>query len=252
MGQLQTRGEDDDDEEAGDEIGLTLSGLDELDGDGDEYVYEFDEWKDSHRALLRERLEMLGVEHRWEGQSVVIAAEDEAWLERVLDQLEEDLSVQLEEDVEQIAYDLSEWDELQREALLELLTEEGVPHGVDGDELFVAEIDEMRTDEMVDRVLDPDRPDRSEIGGQEIMGALFVAADRLRHDPREHAASVAFMDAAAAAGSAAPPYGMDQAWWSDTGEAVSELAELIEDADSDDDLVREQADALRSRLRPYV
>jgi hypothetical protein len=45
---------------------------------------------------------------------------------------------------------------------------------------------------------------------------------------------------------------MDQTWWGDTVRSASELAALVEDADSDDDLVSEQADGLRSRLRPYV
>jgi hypothetical protein len=251
MGQLQTRDEGDDDE-AGDEIRLTFSGLDDLDGDADELVYELEEWKESDRAVLKERLELLGLDHRWEGSSLVIDPEHEAWLERVLDQVEDDLSLQIDDEVEQVAYDLSEWDELQREALLEVLADEGVPHAFEGDELFVNEIDEQRTDDLIDAVLDPDRPQRSEIGGQEVMGSLFVAADRLRHDPREHEGSVALVEAAGAARSSAAPYGMERSWWADTVQAAAELAALVEDAESDDDLVREQADGLRTRLRPYV
>jgi hypothetical protein len=251
MGQLQTRGEGDDDE-TGDEIGFTISGLDDLDGDDGELVYEFEEWTNGARAVLGERLALLGLEHRWEGTSLVIAPEDEGWLERVLDQVEEDLSLHVDEEEAQVAYDLAGWEDVPREMLLELLADEGIAHAMDGDELFVREEDEERVDDLVDEVLDPDRPQRSEIGGQEVMSSLFVAADRLRHDPAEHEGSVALVGAARAASTSAAPYGMERAWWEQTVRAATELASLVEDAESDDEVVREQADQLRSRLRPYV
>ena len=60
--------------------------------DGDEgsdvIVYELDEWTERARTVLRERLETLGVPHRWEdGSTLLIATPDEAWVERLGDLL---------------------------------------------------------------------------------------------------------------------------------------------------------------------
>jgi hypothetical protein len=88
MGVLQQRG-DDDDEHAE----ITIAGLDDLDGGStDELLYELDEWSDHDRAVLRDRLETLMVPHRWEDTTLVVAPGDEAWVERVMDQVEEDLA----------------------------------------------------------------------------------------------------------------------------------------------------------------
>jgi hypothetical protein len=251
MGQLQTRGEGDDDDELGEAFGVTISGLEELETDTDELVYELDGWADDAR-VLRDRLELLGVPHQWEGSSLVVSSADEAWVERVLDQVEDDLAQQVDPSIEQVAYDLSGWDEPLREALLDLLAEESVPHGLEGDELFVHEIDEQRVDEMVDAVLDPDRPSRSATGGLEVMGELFVAADRLRRDPADQDGIRSLGEAASGASAAAPPYGMDRAWWGGTVPAETALVALIDSDPEEGDEVGARAAELRDRLRPYV
>lgn len=252
MGQLQTRGEGDDDDAVGDDIGLSISGLEDLGRETEQVVYDLDEWNDDDRAVLRGRLELLAVPHRWEGASLVVAASDEAWVERILDQVEDDLSLQLENEVEQIAYDLSGWEEAQREALLDVLVEEAVPHGMDADELYVHEIDEQRVDELIDSVLDPDRPVQTSEGGNEVMGELFVAADRLRKDPKDHEGTLSLVDAARMAGASGAPYGVDRAWWQQTVTAAQELAALVEGDFLDDEQVMQAAESLRDRLRPFV
>src|SRR3546814_13417573 len=108
MGLLSERSEEDD--EQGD---VALSGLEDLDADRpDEMVYELDDWSERDRTVLKERLEALAVPHHWEEETtLVVAADDDAWVERILDQVEEDLSTALDEDVEQVACHLSHVDE---------------------------------------------------------------------------------------------------------------------------------------------
>ena len=55
----------------------------------------------------------LGAPHTWEGTTLVVAEEDEAWVERIMDQVDEELATAPDEaeDEEQVAYDLSEWDD---------------------------------------------------------------------------------------------------------------------------------------------
>lgn len=56
---------------------------------GDEVVYELDEWTDDQRRTLAVRLDGAGVPYAWEGSStLVVSAVDEDLVEEVLDELE--------------------------------------------------------------------------------------------------------------------------------------------------------------------
>ena len=93
------------------------------------------------RACSRDRLVTLGAPHTWEGTTLVIASADEAWVERIMDQVDEELSAppEDEDDDEQVAYDLSEWDDDSCVALLDALAADAIPYALDGDELFVGQ-----------------------------------------------------------------------------------------------------------------
>jgi hypothetical protein len=257
MGQVQRRSDEDGEDDLGlgsaTVPGLVLGGLEDLDAE-DELVYDLDDWSERDLAVLRERLETLAVPHRWEGPSLVVAASDEAWLERIFDQVDDDLSLALDPDVEQIAYDLSSWEPERRDALLEALVDEAVPHGWDGDELYVHEIDEQRVDELIDAALDPDTgpAQGGEGDGQRAMGELFVAADRLRSDPNHHEATLALVDGARLAATAPTPYGIEQRWWDEMVAAAGGLAALLESGTAVDEDVAAAAGELRDRLRPLV
>src|SRR5262245_34453510 len=109
MGLFTPRG--DEDEEDGE---VQLSGLEHLDGpgdgEGDEITFELDEWSEADRRLLADRLVTLGAPHSWEGSTLVVDEADEAWIERIMDQVDDELSPDAEakaDDEEQVAYDLS-------------------------------------------------------------------------------------------------------------------------------------------------
>lgn len=248
MGLLSSRSEGDDEHDE-----ITISGLDHLDGSGDEVVFPLGDWGDRGRDLARERFETLGVPHRWEEQSIVVAASDEAWAERILDQVEADLAVGLDPDVPQVAYDLAGWAPLERDRLFEVLEDEAIPFDVDEDELFVHEIDERRVDELVAVIVAPDAD--VELGteaGPALMGELFLAADRLAHDPADTDGALQLADAFRAAEGTTAPYGMDKAWWEGVRTQAGELRSLVDVEDLDDETVVVEATALREVLRPYV
>jgi hypothetical protein len=252
MGLLGQRSDEDD--ERGD---ISIAGMEDLDSTTEDTVYELDEWTERARTVLRERLETLGVPHRWEdGTTLLIATPDEAWVERVMDQVEDDLSLALDPDVAQVAYDLTDWDALGRERLFDALEDEAVPYGVDGEELFVHEIDEQRVDELIDSIVRPEGelPADGDDGvpGSETMGQLFVAADRLVHDPLDHEGTLALIDALRQAGSAPPPYGMDKVWWDAVLARADALVALRDTPEPDEGALVEAATELRDGLRPYV
>jgi len=254
MGLLTPRGEDD--EERGD---ISIAGLDDLDGGSgdDEITFELDEWTEPDRTVLRERLETLGVPHGWEGTTLVVTAADEAWVERVMDQVDDDLiaaqEAQEAEDDEQVAYDLNEWDDDSCLQLLDTLAAEAIPYGLDGDELLVAALDEVRVDEIVAAITTPGAT--LTLGGPasfEAMNELFVAADELVHDPDARGATSALVRSARAAAGASAPYGTESGWWDGVVARAGALADLVESPNPDGDHVIGLATALRDGLRPYI
>ncbi len=252
MGLLTPRGEDDEEEREGQ---IVIAGMDDLEGgDGDEITFELDEWSDQDRAVLRDRLETLGAPHSWEGTTLVVAAANEAWVDRIMDQVDEDLSTALEEeDDEQVAYDLSEWDDDSCLRLLDALAAETIPYGLDDDELLVASADEARVDEIVGAITTPGAT--LTVGGPasfEAMSELFVAADVLSHDPDDKSGVADLVKGARAAAGASAPYGMEPAWWDGVVARAGALADLVESPTPDSEQVTELAAGLRNELRPYI
>lgn len=258
MGLLTPQGEDD--EGQGD---ISIAGMDELDGGSgdDEITFELDEWSEPDRTVLRDRLETLGVPHSWEGSTLVIAATDEAWVERIMDQVDDDLITAQEaqgaedgdEDGDEVGYDLTEWDDDSCLRLLETMAAEAIPYGFDDDELLVAAVDEARVDEIVAAITTPGATLTA--GGPasfEAMNELFVAADELVHDPDDRGATAALVRGARAAAGASAPYGTEPEWWDGVVARAGALADLIESPNPDGDHVIGVATSLRDGLRPFI
>ena len=254
MGVWTPRGDEDD--EPGE---VQLSGLEKLDGperdDGDEITFELDEWSAEDRSVLAERLVTLGVPHSWEDTTLVIAAADEAWVERIMDQVDEELSAAPEDEAEeeQVVYDLSEWDDESCVALLDALSADTIPYGLDGDELVIGIVDEKRVDEIVAALTTPGAT--LTVGGPasfDAMSELFVAADELSHDPDDKGATRAIVAGARAAAGASAPFGTDPGWWDGVVARAGALADLVETPNADPEHIVELATAVRSELRPYI
>ncbi len=87
------------------------------------------------------------------------------------------------------------------------------------------------------------------------MGELFVAADRLVHDPGDGQGRRTIADGATEAATHTPPYGMDRAWWKELGDRLDAFARLLGGgvpAEPRTHAVTQAATALRDDLRPYV
>jgi hypothetical protein len=253
-------------------LGITISGLpgelDEPDergadasdaGDapeaGDEVVYELDDWSDIERQAIVDRLREAGIPHGWEGTSLHVSSLDEAAVENILDLIEGEAEPPLDNDRDQVAYDLSEWDDDLLTTLVGELRSAGVAYAWDGDELYVYADDEQAADELLDRVAHPHElppePD-DESGGAELLGEIFVAADRLQHDGGDHEGTVTMLDMSHAIEGAAPPYGLGEPEWKHVCERVASLGALLRADKLDEDAVMDAARDLRTALRPFV
>jgi hypothetical protein len=219
-----------------------------------ELEYNLDEWSALEHGAVTERLVEAGVPHRWDGTKLYVAGSDEAAVEAVLDAVE-GVNEPLDPDRDQVAYELSEWDDDQIAALVEALDAEGIQFAWEDDELFVYADDEQMLDALLDGVAHPHalpaEQDDGDAGG-ELLGELFLAADRLQNDPDDHETAVIVLDLARAADAAGPPYGLSQKEWTHLCERVGELSDLLRGPSGYENSVLAAARDLRNALRPYV
>ena len=129
--------------------------------------------------------------------------------------------------------------------------------------------DEERVDAMIDAIESPESPEEIKadeeeeveaeealeasegLDPQDVLSELFVASDRLMHDPLDHEGVLSLVDAARLAETLPLPYGFAPAVWNDLIIQVKQLQSSLE-GDVDDDVVIEQATTLRSTLRNFV
>lgn len=275
MGQLSDPYQQGDD----DELGITISGLPgemhEPEGDAppssaepvsgasgesdDAVVYDLGDWSAIERQAITERLTEAGIPHGWQDTALQVAAVDEAAVENVLDIVEgesDDADGEpLDAERDQVAYDLSEWEDDQIDLLVAALREAEVAHAWDGDEMYVYSEDEGTVDDLFDKVSHPHElaaeDDDGAVGG-ETMGELFLASDRLQSDPDDKQGTRSLLDLDEAVDPEAPPYGLGAPEWKHVCERVEALAELLRSDVLDEEAAIEAARDLRNALRPFV
>jgi len=161
----------------------------------------------------------------------------------------------LDDDKEQVGYELFDWDPTELDELDDILHELGLPHEwvADGYEVVVHEEDEARVDAVLPTIRFPDElPAEADDGDDtdaQVLSDLFVAADRLQAGTNGEAVSQ-FLDAAEGVGEG-PPYGVEDADWEAVVDLVDQLIDLFH-AGGPDERATELAYQLRRRLRPLV
>src|SRR5262245_41104633 len=237
---------------------------DDASGDGD-VVYDLDDWSEMERQAVTDRLQEAAIPHAWDGTERHVAAEDEAPVENILDLVEgesadgedeEDQPEPLDATRDQVAYDLAEWDDHQVDELVDQLTSAGIAFAWDEAELYVYADNEEAADEVFDKVSEAAGAaagsDDDGMAGAELMGGLFVAADRLQHDGEDHEGVIAILETSKAIEGSKPPYGVGAADWKHLVEQVVSLSDLLLEDKIDEEAVTTQARDLRTSLRPFV
>jgi hypothetical protein len=239
------------------------------DDDGEQTAYEFADLNEEERFVVDRVLADAGVVHAWDGTSLVVAPYDADEVDRLLDgaaDLDEHEGVDvddvlLDDEAEQVVYDLEDWDADKRTELDGQLEAEGIAHAFDetGD-LVVLAADEDRVDAIIDAIdfpdqldADHDAPDEG-LAAVEAMGALFVAVDRLKNDPADTTGTVDAVDAARRVAEHRTPFGFDPGAWDDIVGQAGALRRLLETEEEvvDDEAVEAAAKQLHTTLRPFV
>jgi hypothetical protein len=158
-------------------------------------------------------------------------------------------------DHHEVVYELDDWLPEERAQLGLLLDRDGIAHGWEGNDLIVAEVDEDRTEPLLDEV------DRSASGvfadttdgtddeeEYQALSDLFGTADRLAGDPEDKNKRPAFTDAVAAVLEWPTPFGLsDEQWWQIKNRSRS-VVEAIETG-AEADVVATRAASLSELLR---
>jgi hypothetical protein len=170
-----------------------------------------------------------------------------------------DADVDGEDDGDEVVFELTDWDDDARARLGEQLTTAGITHAWEDGDLVVDDDDADAAEDAIEAIEYPDQlpadadeeaPPAENEGSYEIMSALFVAADRLQHDPEDPVIGGEFDVAAETAGEAGPPYGIDAQVWQQVTELAANVADQLDEADAD--VIARDAGTLRQLLSRYV
>ena len=232
----------------------------DLDSGRKETEYQLDDWSREGHQLLERVLVASEVPHVWQGGLLVVRRADEERVDALIDEVQVATLPTLTPGGERVVYEVAEWVDDAKFQLADSLDAAGVAWEWDGmGDLVVDGADEDAVDDRID-ALDLDEGDTEGpatgadgLGSADVLSDLFVAADRLRRNARDHQGVLALVDRVQDLEGLGLPYGFDrQAWESLVAEGVALRALFETDDDVDDALINEQASAYRQTLHRYV
>jgi hypothetical protein len=170
---------------------------------------------------------------------------------------------------ERIVYELEEWEPEPRALLSRALASKSIPFLWEGDgELVVRPVDEAQVDEILDEIersaalgvelsgspdVDADADADADEVDYDAVSELFLAADRLLHDPAHSKLVVDTVRATEAVMGGAPPFGFAPEEWARVQALVSSLHEaLTSQATVGPEVVAKEARQVRDLLHRYV
>jgi len=166
-------------------------------------------------------------------------------------------TLSLEDTADEAGYELDDWPASARSTLTAALRERVIPARWEpGLTLVVREADADAVDDLLDELDDEEWPDDEADddeaeGAHEAMGDLFVAADRLMHEPWDEGLAAELAEAAGRVSASPPPFGIEPVVWTQ----IQELGNIVVgdlDAGGPEDVVVTDTRTLRDVLRRYV
>lgn len=219
----------------------------------DQLSYDLDEWSGEARELLDRLLTSEAIAHVWQGGTLTVSPDDEEAVDALVDEVEMAVLPSLDPDAEKVLYEVAEWSVEARQDLTDALVEEGVRHDWDAmGDLVIQAIDEDRVDAILEDLDDGEDDEDEPLVATDVLSDLFVAADKLRRNPREPRAVESALARASEVIALSPPYGFERATWARIGLRAGALRTALADEEPDDDAVAEAATELRELLHPLV
>ena len=228
--------------------------------DEEQLAYEFHEWTGQGRSTLNGMLNRSGVDHAWQGATLIVKESDEDAVDESIAQAEVVAMPTLDLSQPTMVYELGGLDRKQHARLLRRLGDEGVSHAFDQNgDLFVYEKDEEKVDEVFSG-LDEADPEEREFGpgvpGADpvnIMSDLFVAAGRLRKNPNDAKGVVALVETASIVEQMTLPYGLGADIWGSVVDQSTDLSDALSGTEGSGEAdIEEMAIELHDFMRRLV
>ena len=218
-------------------------------------------WASESRELLEALLSGRGIEHVWQGTTLVTPSGDDEAVQALVSEVETAAIPLWDEEEARVVYEVGGWPVGAQSTVASRLAEQNINHAWDADgDLIVAEADEAAVEAIFDEIELPDSDDDDDDDepydgpeAMEVMSQLFVAADRLRKNSLDPDGVLAAVEWSEYAEAVPLPFGLTPTVWKDiVGQSVA-LRQAIEADDSDgDDQIHELAESLRRQLRQFV
>lgn len=230
------------------------------DVDDDQLAYEFHEWTGQGRSTLDGMLTRSGIEHAWQGATLIVREADEEAVDEAVAQAEVVAMPTLDLSQPTMVYELDELSDDQHARLLRRLGDQGIPHAFDQNgDLFVYEKDEETIDEVFSGLDEADAEEREfgpgvpGVDPVSVMSDLFVAAGRLRKNPNDAKGVVALVETASTVEQMTLPYGLGADIWGSVVDQSAELSDVLSGADGSGDAdIEEMATQLHDFMRRLV
>ena len=230
----------------------------DLDGT-EEVVYELGSWPRRAAHALGQHLIDRDIAHGWVEGELHVGEDDEEAVDGLVAVVE--VAHGIDPDVEpappdgDVDYDLSHWTEPVLVEAERRLEEAGIEHGWEAGAVLIAfdgDVDEINAllEDLENPEALPPEEDDGGLDGQ-ILGDLFLAADRLQRDPSDGSAVQRLVVTLQRAEGGGVPYGVDPSTWMRAralGETIRSRLASGDLAISVQDLARE----LRTLLHPLV
>lgn len=200
--------------------------------------YDCSPWAGETRRLLAGMLTNQEIAHVWEGTVLVVRQLDEARVDQLVEEVAATAVDVLDPDLPSVAYEVSVLPSSTQNELVQALVAEGIPHEWDADgDLVIHEADASRLEELLGELavdtVGGGEAEEADLDGIELhdrLTALFLAADRLTHDPADRRASLGLLDADEALDGVGVPFGVERTTWQEVLDASAELVEALAEA----------------------
>ncbi|MGI9602105.1 MAG: hypothetical protein ACR2QE_09485 [Acidimicrobiales bacterium] len=233
--------------------------VDDLSAAGDDQLaYELHEWAFESRRMVDQLLTSRRITHAWQGASLLVLEQDEEAVDGIVEEVEHATLPTLDTTLPHTVYEMADWSADNQSRLAEAIGLAGVPHQFDANgDLVVHADDEDEVDRLIEQVTDQiargDDDERIELDGlgtNELLTRVFVQTDKLRRNPHDAEAVVAFADDGLTLTRIKTPFGLDSAQWSVVAGLVGGLRDLYEEDldDFEDGHAADLANAIRDEL----
>jgi len=227
--------------------------------DDDQLAYEFHEWTGQGRSVLDGMLTRQGIDHAWQGATLIVREADEDAVDQAVTEAEVVAMPTLDMTQPTVVYELDELAEDQHARLLRRMNQQGLSHAFDkkGD-LFVYQRDEEKVDEIFEGLDEADLSEREFGPGIDgdpvaVMSDVFVAVGRLRKRPGDPRGVLNYVESARLVEQMKLPYGISADVWANVVDRTMDLSDVLSGDESYADAdVTEMADEVHSLLRKLV